>query len=108
MAVIVGSLMPWVSVSGHTVSGISGDGRLTLTAAIVGGGVMAYRLGFIGQAPEPRRTFDYIPLLLAVWVALVGVIYFDEHAGVGLYMTLAGGIGWIVGVVWEMADRIPR
>jgi hypothetical protein len=35
-------------------------------------------------------------------VALVALLDMNGAAAIGLYLTLFGGIGWLVGAVWEL------
>jgi hypothetical protein len=111
-AAVLGSLLPWATVSAglfsRTVNGTGGDGTATLVAGII--------LGVIGwslrQMP-PGRGALIATALISLAVLCVGV--YDYHdvqqvhganisvsIGIGLYLVIAGGalgftgalIGW--------------
>ena len=37
-------------------------------------------------------------------MALIGLVDMNGAAAIGLYLTLFGGIAWVVGAVWELKD----
>jgi len=111
--VVLGALLPWASVLGMSVSGTDGDGMITLVIAVLAGLFL-----FIKKIPI------WIPLILGVVVCGIGG--YDMYSmlsstsgpdmaaaeellgdlsvsiGIGLYLTILGGLGVIVGSVMEM------
>ena len=95
MAVVaVAAFLPWVSVLGLSVSGINGDGQITLVCALAG--LLAYVL-----ARGRRRLLLTIWSIGAALSVLVGVYDMSSVSAIGLYLTLLGGIGWAIATVWE-------
>lgn len=85
------------------VSGIEGDGVITLVLAIAGGVVLALTSGLFGE-PKAAGTKSQIALLvLSVLVALIGLMDMNGAAAIGLYLTLFGGIAWVVGAAWQLS-----
>ena len=92
--VAVAAFLPWVNVFGISVSGIEGDGLITLACAVVGL-VLTWRgkLGWVGQ------------LVPAALVALVGLFDLNNFSAIGLYLTILAGIAWVVGAFMVRAAR---
>lgn len=102
LVVALGAVLPWVSVLGISKVGIEGDGIITLIAAIAGLVVLTVSTGVVGAPRKPRR-FSHVALLaLAALVTLVAVVDMNGFAAIGLYLTLFGGIAWLVGAVWQL------
>ena len=104
IVVAVAAFLPWVSILGFSVSGIRGDGMITLILAIVGAVALAIRTGMLGEARIPERAGLITSLVLAVLVALIGLVDMNGAAAIGLYLTLFGGIAWVVGAALELKD----
>lgn len=102
--VALAAFLPWVSIFGISVSGIRGDGVLTLILALLGAAALTVRLGVIGQVKVPGRVNLVASLVLGVLVALIGLLDMNGAAAIGLYLTLFGGIAWVVGAVLELRD----
>jgi hypothetical protein len=103
LVVILAAFLPWVSILGISKVGVEGDGVLTLVLAAIGAVVLATTTGLIGSAKTPGRVSQIVLLVLAVLVALVGLLDMNGVAAIGLYLTLFGGIGWVVGAVWQLS-----
>ncbi len=56
------------------------------------------------NAPAPGRARDVVLLVLAGVVAVVALLDLDDSATVGLYLTLLGAIGWLVGAGWQLVS----
>jgi hypothetical protein len=117
LLVIVGSLGPWATVVGSTISGMDGDGSLTLTFGVLAG-VLA---GILVWQPWRRGWILGLILLSFLLVALVGVsdwvdigrivdeINIDASVGWGLQlMTVAGCIGTALAFVQYRQGRRSR
>lgn len=102
LVVALAAFLPWVSLFGISVSGIEGDGVITLVLALAGAVVLALTTGVVGGSRTPGRASQIILLVLAVLVALVGLFDMNGAAAVGLYLTLFGGIAWVVGAIWQL------
>lgn len=81
---IVGAFLPWVAVFGQRVHGIDGDGFLTLIAAVLAGGIVAFR-------PWTRFTRNTAVVLGAI-IAFVALYNLTGIAASGIYLTLLGGL----------------
>jgi len=109
-ALLVGSLMPWVSGPfGLTVSGTSGDGNLTLILAIAAG------LGFTLAIRRPRsKGWAYGTLAAGLCCAAV-VVYDVVHistsqfasVGSGLVVACVGTVALLTGVVLHLRRPAP-
>jgi hypothetical protein len=84
--VAAGSFLPWVQVLGISVSGIQGDGVLTLIGA-----TLATALAFIA-----RRWASISVIVLGA--LCLGVVLNDwtNFAGIGIFVTLAGSVTLII------------
>ena len=100
--VALAAFLPWVSILGISVNGIEGDGAITLVLAVVGAVVLALTTGLIGSPRTPGRRSNLTLLVLAILVALIGVLDMNGAAAIGLYLTLFGGIAWVVGAIWQL------
>jgi len=87
-AVAVGSILPWASAFGLSVSGIRGDGVITLVLALVGGGLLAAR------RPSSPTAVWVTHVVLAGLAALVAGIHIGGFAALGVYVTFLAAIGW--------------
>jgi hypothetical protein len=112
-AVVVGSLMPWISVAtafgSVSVSGTEGDGVITLGAGIVAAVLSALR----------RRLAALIVFALTALVAGYDVVTVSQQAedvttdyvrasvGWGLWLTLAGAVAGFI-LAWASAAGRPR
>lgn len=112
--VVVGSFLPWASVSALgqelTVDGMDGDGPLTLI-----GGALVGALALAAHLQRPARWKVITALVLAALVTLVAVIDvvdvnnrvaevegdfavdLEASIGIGLWLVLAGGVVATVG-----------
>lgn len=104
VVVALAAFLPWVSVFGFSVSGIKGDGVLTLVLAILGAVALAVRTGLLPQLKVPLKAGLIASLVFASLVALIGLFDMNGAAAIGLYLTLFGGIAWVVGAVLEFKD----
>jgi hypothetical protein len=103
LVVVLGAFLPWVSIFGISKIGIEGDGVITLVLAVAGAVILAMTTGLVGSARTPGRTSQIALLVLAVLVALIGLLDMNGAAAIGLYLTLFGGIAWVVGAVWQLS-----
>jgi hypothetical protein len=110
-AVVVGSAMPWYSVSffGTTIhrTGIDGDGWFSLIAGVVGivcglGAMDAIRIG--GQ----RRLLVAMELAAGAIAALVTLFDFSDALSYGIVIVLVGGLLAAVMSGLDLRDRLAR
>lgn len=108
MAVVaVAAFLPWVSIFGISVSGINGDGTITLILALAGIALLAITTGLVPQAKDvaekiPAKVADIALVAMGGVVALIGLLDMNGAAAIGLYLTLLGGIAWVVGAAWQL------
>jgi hypothetical protein len=102
LVVALAAFLPWVSIFGISANGIEGDGVLTLVLAFAGAAILARTTGLVGSPRTPGRASQIAPLVLAILAALVALLDMNGAAAIGLYLTLLGGIAWVVGAVWEL------
>lgn len=90
----VAAFLPWASAFGISVSGIRGDGVITLLLAVGGGGlILANRTG--------RVTSAVLEGLLGAVVLVVALYHVnDPFAAIGIYLTLLGGLVWVGALAW--------
>jgi hypothetical protein len=103
LVVVLAAFLPWVSIFGVGVIGIEGDGVLTLVLALAGAVILAMTAGLVGSPRTPGRASQIALLVLAVLVALVALLDMNGAAAIGLYLTLLGGIAWVVGAAWQLS-----
>lgn len=104
LVVAVAAFLPWISIFGITAIGVEGDGVITLLLAIAGGALLAVTTGLVGAARTPNRGTQIALVALAAVVTLVALLDMNDFAAFGLYLTLLGGIGWVVGAAWELKN----
>lgn len=107
--VLMGAALPWVDFGFGTVSGLSEDvdglGTIPLLSGLVVTALFVltlitkrwYILVKIGLI-----LFSVIVPLVPFWM-LIGVVGNDLGVGVGLWMTLWGGIGMVAASIWGSA-----
>jgi hypothetical protein len=103
LVVALAAFLPWISIFGISALGVEGDGVLTLLLALAGGVVLGLTSGLFGQEKEPGKKSQITLLLLAVVVALIGLMDMNGAAAIGLYLTLFGGAAWVVGAAWQLS-----
>jgi hypothetical protein len=101
---IVSAFLPWGKTANVSVNGMTGDGFITISA-----GVIAFILLLIKKVPL------WIPLILGIIVLTTGIIDYtamretvkeiNGNVGIGLYGTILGGAGIIVGSVIAMFKK---
>jgi hypothetical protein len=94
---IIGSFLPWESAFGVTVSGIKGDGVITLILAIIG--LVLWFIPWPGgrTSKGSRVTWVFIEALLGALVALIAGYHMgDTFATIGVYLTFFAGFAWVI------------
>ena len=100
IVVAISAFLPWVSIFGIGVSGIKGDGAITLVCALVG--LAALAMGTEAFGPGRRRRLMLIISGIGAGItALVGLADMNGAAAIGLYLTMLAGIAWLIAVVWD-------
>jgi hypothetical protein len=123
-----GSILPWATVSASFLdpvykAGIDGDGRLTLTLglALIGLGAAAFL-----PSALVRRVVPVLILVVATVVTVVALVnvagvrsaagplspearvLVDTQAGIGLWLTLVGGVAGICASVLALLPSAAR
>jgi len=97
LLVIIGSFLPWESAFGVSVSGIKGDGVITLILAIIG--VILWFVPWPGgkTSQGSRIAWVLIEAFLGVLVALIAGYHMgDDFAAIGVYLTFLAGVAWVI------------
>ncbi len=117
--VVMGAALPWFEFRSGSVSGIEGPAVVTLIPALV-----VAALFFHALITKRWHALVKIGLVVfSIWVAFVG-IYVVGHQllgnagllemeantefgdiGIGLWMTMWGGVGMVVASIWGRAKR---
>jgi hypothetical protein len=103
--VILAAFLPWATLGPFTISGMKGDGQITLVLGLVMAGLGARHFVAPGKG-------TLIPgLIVASLVTLTGLIDAGEvpelaEPGVGLLLTILAGIATIVGFAMVAGDRL--
>jgi hypothetical protein len=103
LVVALAAFLPWVSIFGISAIGVEGDGVITLALAAAGGIVLALTTGLFGKQKVPGKKSQISLLVLATLVALIGLLDMNGAAAIGLYLTLFGGVAWVVGAAWQLS-----
>ncbi len=103
LVVVLAAFLPWVSIFGISAIGVEGDGVITLVLALAGAVVLALTTGAVGGTRTPGGASQIVLVVLASLVALIGLLDMNGAAALGLYLTLFGGIAWVVGAVWQLS-----
>lgn len=101
IVVATSAFLPWASILGLSVSGINGDGQLTFIASVVGLVVLAAHTGLISTRIS-RTVMLIVSGVGAAVAAAVGLFDMNGFAAIGLYLTLFGGLAWVVAVIWDV------
>lgn len=104
LVIAIAAFLPWASVFGISVTGIHGDGQITLTCSLVGAVLLALRAQVVGSVTMKQAWYFYPSLVAAAIVSLTGLFDLNSVAALGLYLTFFGGVAWIVALVWERSD----
>lgn len=84
---IVGSILPWYSFLGTTVLGIEGDGIITLIVGVIAG------VG--GWWLDSQKRALGLGAVCGLIVTLVALSHVRSISAIGVYVTLAGGLGML-------------
>lgn len=119
--VFISAFLPWVSYTGGSVSGTAGDGVITLLLALVTGGLAAATIFLAAKAPILPKVSGIVAIVAGVIVTLVAVIdisnvgdtrvsglgvFYGFSVGFGLWLTLVGGIAFVVlGILATLTAR---
>jgi hypothetical protein len=103
LVVALAAFLPWVSIFGISALGVEGDGVITLILAMAGGVLLGLTSGLFGQERVPGKKSQITLLVLAAVVALIGFMDMNGAAAIGLYLTLFGGVAWVVGAAWQLS-----
>lgn len=101
IVVAISAFLPWVSIFGISVSGIEGDGAITLICALIGLAALALGSGLLGSRLG-RKPMLIISGIAGGLTAFVGLYDMNGAAAIGLYLTMFAGIAWVVAVVWDV------
>jgi hypothetical protein len=93
--VFISSFLPWVSVFGISVSGISADGKITMIFSLIAAGVLASSLGLTGSAQASETVTKVVCGLCGLVAFLVGLADMNRFAAIGLWLTMLAGLAWI-------------
>ncbi len=103
LAIVVGVFLPWVSVLGISVSGIStGDGKLVLIVAAVALVFLAVDAGLVSWFEVSHRLVSIVSLVAAALCLLVAIADLNDFAAIGLYVTLIASITWVAAAVHSL------
>ena len=96
-AVVVGVFLPWVSVFGLSVSGIStGDGKIVLVVAAGALVLMAAAAGLVTWFAVSVRLANIASLAAAVLCLIVSMVDLNDFAAIGLYLTFIASLAWTI------------
>lgn len=103
LVVALSAFLPWVSLLGIRVSGIRGDGIITLILAIAGIIILTVTTGiFEPTARTPGKGSQITSIVLAALATIVALIHITEFPAIGVYLTLFAGLAWLTGNIWQM------
>lgn len=103
LVIALAAFLPWVSIFGVSVTGIQGDGVITLGLAVAGGILLVLTTDLFGRGKTDGRKSQIAMLVLSVLVSLIGFMDMNGAAAMGLYLTLFAGIAWVVGAAWQLS-----
>jgi hypothetical protein len=105
-AVVVAVFLPWVSVFGLSVSGIStGDGKIVLVVAAVALVLLAAASRLVMWFEVSRKLADILSLIAGAICLLVAVADMNDFAAIGLYVTLIASLAWTVSAAMTLFKR---
>ncbi|HEY8547284.1 MAG TPA: DUF2510 domain-containing protein [Acidimicrobiales bacterium] len=121
LVVALGALLPWVKVTAPfvgtiTKAGTEGDGVLTLLGALIFGGLVVR--GLMGRWSRGQVIGALVVASLVTLVAVIDTAdvanrvgdladdaAVDASVGIGLWLTLLGGIVAVAGTITALASR---
>jgi len=108
VVVVIAAFLPWVSVFGLSVSGINGDGKITLVLALIGLAALAASRG-IGPVAVGGRAMHVTELVAGALVVVIGLADLHSVSAIGVYLTLLAGVVWVGAAIAGLlgADRRP-
>jgi hypothetical protein len=106
VAVIVGVFLPWVSVLGLSVSGIStGDGKIVLIVAAGSLVLMAAAYGVVSWFDISQRLANIVSMAAGALCLIVSIADLNDFAAIGLYLTLVASLVWTVAAAMTLFKR---
>lgn len=103
---VVSVFLPWVSVLGLSVSGIStGDGKLVLIVAAAAFVVLANHAGLLSLFDVSGRVTSLVSAAAAALCLVVAVADLSDFAASGLYLLLLASVTWVVAAVITLRER---
>ena len=107
-AVGIAAFLPWSSNFGLGVSGMHGQGRITLLCALAGLAVLAYSTDVIGRRTLTRQAYLIFSVPAVAMVLMTALRALEDGAGLGLYLTLLAGVAWAGALIWDVNERAKR
>jgi hypothetical protein len=122
VVVAFGALLPWATLNAGIISvskaGTDGDGVITLLLAIVVGVLLLakWKAGLSRAVVIVALVLGVIVLAIATIDAIDVASRFEDNdlvevrasVGIGLWLTLLGGIAMIAGAIWELRSSRSR
>ena len=102
VVIALAAFLPWASIFGLSVSGINGDGKITLILALGALFGFATRTGLTGDFTLAPKVVLGISILCATVSLLVGIADMNDFAAIGLYLTLIASIVMAAAIIWEI------
>ena len=100
--IALAAFLPWASIFGLSVNGISGDGKITLILALAALFGFATKTGVTGEFTLAPKVVLGISILCAAVAFLVGIADMNEFAAIGLYLTLIASLAMAAAIIWEI------
>jgi hypothetical protein len=105
-AAVVSVFLPWVSVLGLSVSGIStGDGKVVLIVAAAAFIVLGNQARLFSFFDVSDRVANVVSAAAAALCLIVAIADMNEFAAIGLYLLLLASVVWAVAAVVNFRAR---
>ncbi len=101
IAVAIAVFLPWVSLAGISVGGLRGDGKITFVCATAGLAAIANGTRLRGAPRLTRQQYFMISGIAAGLSVYTGLQHLTSYSGIGVYLTLFGGLAWAAALLWE-------
>lgn len=119
--VAVAALLPWATVNAGFISvtkaGTDGDGIITLVLALVVGGLLLakWKAGLSRAVVIVSLVLGAIVLAIGTYDVIDVASTVEENefvevrasVGIGLWLTVLGGIAMLAGAIWELRSPTP-
>ena len=101
IVVVVAAFLTWADSPDLIMTGVQGDGIITLFVANTSLIVLLMSSGVVGTRSGKGKVAPFVLLGFAAFVVFIPVLNLTEFSQIGLHLTLGAGIVWLLAAAWQ-------